>query len=479
LALTATAAAALGAGGALIPTSSDAAFVRLRSVLWAMSTACPGAFTGVLVAGVGDFNVTSAVTLAAGAACGYAVVLWLRTRAAVQQLAMFAAAAVTVGAGIARADPALRAWGPGLGVWALSALWVVAAHRGYLGAPNPGYAAAGIGLLTGAQMAMQVAAGHVHAIATVAAPLTAGVVLRRVWLLAAGAIAVIQVVPQTAVRYLPESAAAPLAAFVPALRCSPRRSAIPDGGRRRDPTTARPAVPASRQLSGRLSGLEELVPSWSSRPRGCTRSPAWARPTSSPLRELSEMLPGLVHGPIVPIARMAEQDESELDEGPGQSPRGRGAARTHGGKAPAGLEDCPRRLEQVVSLEDDGRVVANDDPVDRDAHDPFGVDAGEQPYVLPAGTFHLALRAREQVRVVLDGGHQPVGSHGAHEPGEVVTGPAGDVADAVAAPDLEQPDGAFEVPSAGDSDEPVRHTGAHAAIGTGGVFGLHLVPSTA
>jgi hypothetical protein len=234
LACAATAAAALGVGGALMPTGGDAAFVRLRSVLWVMSTACLGAFTGVLVAGVWDFGVASAVPLAAGAATGYAVLLWLRTPAALQQLAMFAAAAVTAGAGIARADPAVRAWGPGLGVWALSALWAAAAHRGYLGPPDPGYIAAGIGLLAGAQMAMQIAAGHVLAIATVAALLTAGVALRRVSLLAAGAIGVIQVVPQTAARYLPSSAAAPLAVVVAglallavALRLSRRRKTPP------------------------------------------------------------------------------------------------------------------------------------------------------------------------------------------------------------------------------------------------------------
>ena len=87
-------------------------------------------------------------------------------------------------------------------------------HRGYIGPRNAGYVAAGIGLLIGAQLTMEVAAGHVLAIATVAALLTAGVALRRVWLLAVGAYGVIQVVPQTAVRYLPRSAAAPLAVFI-------------------------------------------------------------------------------------------------------------------------------------------------------------------------------------------------------------------------------------------------------------------------
>jgi hypothetical protein len=102
-------------------------------------------------------------------------------------------------------------------VWALSALWALAVHRRYLGPPNPGYAAAGIGVLAGTQMATPIAAGHVLAIATVAALLTAGVLLRRAWLLAIGAIGVIQVVPQTAVRYLSRPAAAPLAVFAAGL----------------------------------------------------------------------------------------------------------------------------------------------------------------------------------------------------------------------------------------------------------------------
>jgi hypothetical protein len=59
-----------------------------------------------------------------------------------------------------------------------------------------------------------VAAGHVLALATVAGLLVAGVARRQLWLLAVAAFGVLQVVPQTAVRYLPASAAAPLALFV-------------------------------------------------------------------------------------------------------------------------------------------------------------------------------------------------------------------------------------------------------------------------
>jgi len=50
-----------------------------------------------------------------------------------------------------------------------------------------------------------------------------------------------------------------------------------------------------------------------------------------------------------------------------------------------------------VALEEDRRVVADDDPTDRSPLDPFGVELGEELDVLPAGPLDLLLRAREQV----------------------------------------------------------------------------------
>jgi hypothetical protein len=86
--------------------------------------------------------------------------------------------------------------------------------RGYLPPVVTGYIAAGIGLLAGAQLTMQVAAGHVLALATVAGLLAAGVLLRQAWLVALGAFGVLLVTPQITTRYLPMSAAAPLAILV-------------------------------------------------------------------------------------------------------------------------------------------------------------------------------------------------------------------------------------------------------------------------
>ena len=214
LALAAVAATAFWAAGAVLRTDGEPAFRRLRAVLWLLSTASLAAFVGVVAAQLWDLGATTAGLVTAAVVTVYAVLLWWRTRAVLQHLAMFAGTAVVAGTGIASLAPGSGAWGPGLAVWAVSVLWGTASHRGYLVPVTAGYVAAGIGLLTGAQMTMQTAAGHGLALATVAGLLAAGVVLRRVLLLGLGAVGIVVMVPQTATRYLPTSAAAPLAVFV-------------------------------------------------------------------------------------------------------------------------------------------------------------------------------------------------------------------------------------------------------------------------
>jgi hypothetical protein len=214
LAFAAVACAVLGAAGAAVRTTGDPAFRRLRSVLWLLSTVSLAAFTGTLTDQVGRFGPASTTLVTAAASAAYGAALWWRTRAALQHLAVFASLAVLVGTAVGRLWPHLGAWAPGLGIWALSALWGVAVLRGYLPPVVTGYIAAGIGLLAGAQLTMPEAAGHVLALATVAGLLAAGVLLRQAWLVALGAVGVLLVTPQTTSRYLPTSAAAPLAILV-------------------------------------------------------------------------------------------------------------------------------------------------------------------------------------------------------------------------------------------------------------------------
>jgi hypothetical protein len=212
LALAAVACAALGAAGVALSPSGSPPARRLRSVLWLLSTASLAAFMGILGNQVWQLS-PAGTTMAAAAAAGvYGAAQWWRTRAVLQHLAVFASAAVLVGTAVAQLG--LGNWALGLGIWTLSALWGGAVSRGYLLPRGAGFFAAGFGLLVGIQFAMDVPAGHLLALATVAGLLAGGVLLREAWLAGLGAVGVLLVVPQTAERYLPESAAAPLAVFV-------------------------------------------------------------------------------------------------------------------------------------------------------------------------------------------------------------------------------------------------------------------------
>jgi len=212
LALAAVASVALGAAGLALSTPGSPPARRLRSVLWLLSTASLAAFMGILGNQVWQLSPAGTTMTAAAAAGVYGAAQWWRTRAALQHLAVFASAAVLVGTAVAQLG--LGNWALGLGIWTLSALWGGAVIRGYLLPRGAGYFAAGFGLLVGIQFAMDVPAGHLLALATVAGLLAGGVLLREVWLAGLGAVGVLLVVPQTAERYLPESAAAPLAVFV-------------------------------------------------------------------------------------------------------------------------------------------------------------------------------------------------------------------------------------------------------------------------
>jgi hypothetical protein len=214
LAFAAAACAALGAGGAAVRATSDPALRRLRSVLWLLSAVSLAAFAGTLADQVWGFSPASTTLVTAAVSAAYGAALWRRTRAVLQHLAVFASLAVLAGTVVARLDPGLGAWGPGLAIWALSALWGVAVMRGYLPPGTTGYFAAGLGVLAGAQLTMQVAAGYALALATVAGLLAAGVRLRQAWLVVLGALGVLVVTPQVTTRYLPMSAATPVAIFV-------------------------------------------------------------------------------------------------------------------------------------------------------------------------------------------------------------------------------------------------------------------------
>lgn len=205
------AAAVLLVAGAAVRPEREPAFGRLRSVLWALSVGALAAGTGLLTADIWEFEPPSVILATAIVSTAYALALWLRHQAPLQHLVMFASVAVTAGAAVVRVDPDVPTWLVGVAVWVTAVLWGLAVYRGYLPPRLAGLAAAAIGTVVGAQLTMEVAAGHVLALVTVVGLLAAGVLLRNIWVLGIGAFAVIQIVPQTATRYLPDTLGAPVA----------------------------------------------------------------------------------------------------------------------------------------------------------------------------------------------------------------------------------------------------------------------------
>jgi len=211
LALAGVVAVVLLVVGAVLHIGAEPAFGRLRSVLWLISTVAVTAFAAVLADRIWRLSGISVALLAEGTGTSYAIVLWWRNRSTLQHLAMFAGTAALAATAVHQAGSGTAAWGPGLVIWLVSALWGIAVHRGYLAPRTAGLVAAGFGLLLGAQLTMlDTAAGQVLAIGTVAGLLAAGIALHRVLLLGLGAAGAIVILPQTASRYLPSSAAAAL-----------------------------------------------------------------------------------------------------------------------------------------------------------------------------------------------------------------------------------------------------------------------------
>lgn len=204
-------AVALTLAGGAIRTPGEPALARLRSVLWLMATASAAALASVIASRVLQMSDSDIALFVATTWTACAVPLWWRARSVLSHLAMFGGVVAVVLSGVGRLVTSPVGWEFGIALWAVSVLWGVAAWRGYLTPRTAGLAAAGAGVLVGAMMTMDTTAGPVFALVTVAGLLSMGVVFRQVLMLGLGAVGIIGVVPQAAIRYLPGSVAAPVA----------------------------------------------------------------------------------------------------------------------------------------------------------------------------------------------------------------------------------------------------------------------------
>jgi hypothetical protein len=203
--------------GAVLRTSGQPAYARLRSVLWLLATVA-GADCAALVAnhvlGIGDRGV---LLTSAAAWTLLAIPLWWFARSALQHVVMFGGLIALLSAGLYELDATLRVAGYGVAIWVLSTLWGVLAYRVNLAPPTAGLAVASGGVLAGATMTMGSAVGQALAWLTVGGLFAIGVAMHRVMFVGFGAAGTLWVVPVTASRYLPGTFTAPLAGAVAGL----------------------------------------------------------------------------------------------------------------------------------------------------------------------------------------------------------------------------------------------------------------------
>lgn len=191
--LTGAAAAALLAGGGLVPAAAGPTALRVRAVLWTASAFFVALTVSVSAAGNRVWDARDAVLVGAAVAAGYAAGLWWRCRHALLHIATFAGTTVTawlIGDDLIRTDnaAALSGWIAAVGWLALTGLRVAT--------PRLLGEVLGSGGAVVAGWVLQVTPwGHAIAMGTVAAVMIHGVRQRSVIFLGIGAVGAFVVIP--------------------------------------------------------------------------------------------------------------------------------------------------------------------------------------------------------------------------------------------------------------------------------------------
>ena len=213
LALVGAVAALLLAAGTVVPDRLGAAATRLRSVLWLLSTGSVALFLGLAANERHAWTAEDVGLVVSAGAAAYALALWLRRPAPLQQLALFAGTAGTAAFAAAHAGGS-EGTSAGLAIWAVSAGWLLLARSGLVGEPLVGYGLGAVGLLVGALATTSATWGLVFATGTVAALVTAAVLTSSLPLLGLGAFGALQVLPRLVDRFFPGRLAGPLVLLV-------------------------------------------------------------------------------------------------------------------------------------------------------------------------------------------------------------------------------------------------------------------------
>ncbi|HEX6338148.1 MAG TPA: DUF2157 domain-containing protein [Jiangellaceae bacterium] len=197
------------AAGFAVPERLEDVGIRLRSVLWLLST---GAFAGFLgLIGVDALNLADQdvfLLISAGVAV-YATGLWLINQTLVQQLAMMVGVMLTAAA--LTNELGDNQGLPGFAVWGVALVWLVLGWGGVLEPRRFVMLFGAAGMFVGALTTIPTNAGNVLALVTAAAVVATAVLFHDLLLLAMGAFGTLLVLPAIITEWFPGDLAAPIA----------------------------------------------------------------------------------------------------------------------------------------------------------------------------------------------------------------------------------------------------------------------------
>ena len=201
-------AALLLVAGLAVPKHLGATSIRLRSVLWLLSTAATAAFLALFADLVLDLRGDDILLVSSAGAAALAAALWWRLPIFPQQAAFFIALMVAAAATVAQATDNPQVLG--LPVWVLGVVWFALGWRGLLKPRRWVFAAGAAGMLVGAAITLPADAGMVLALCTVLAIVVLAVLFRDLLLLGVGAFGALNILPSVITEWFPGELAPPL-----------------------------------------------------------------------------------------------------------------------------------------------------------------------------------------------------------------------------------------------------------------------------
>jgi hypothetical protein len=199
------------AGGWAVPARLEDVGTRLRSVVWAVSTAAAAGFLGVWGSQVLGLHGTDLTLMVTGVTAAYAVALFALRPAPLQQLAMMGLLGGTAAAALAKfVDDG--SW-PGVGFWVVGVAWIVLGQAQVLEPVRLARVAGAVLALVGSMMTTSDLADPalVFSLVTVAALVALAVLLSDLALLAVASLGAIQAIIAAANEWFPDSLAAAIA----------------------------------------------------------------------------------------------------------------------------------------------------------------------------------------------------------------------------------------------------------------------------